>query len=170
MPELLCKFLKTATLSNLRTEIQAYGTEFVSTNEVITFDIVPGEYILHEKSAPTGFNAASDITFKVDAEGISYVKKNNQYIAVSHVEMTDTAKYKVIFHENNTASYRLQYNGSNVNGVDTTGNTQSAENDYRYITNVDCTSKQKSTADSGVVKWDHKNFDDYIFFTLFVIK
>ena len=65
-------------------------------------------------------------------------------------------------------AYNLQYQGENVNGVDTTGKTRSAETDYRYITNVDCTSKEGSNNNPGVVKWDHRNFTDYRLYTLVV--
>ncbi len=101
---------------------------------------------------------------------------------IDHYKVTDVA------------SYRLQYMGENVNGVNTTGfingerflkddngnyvldeNGQrivlpelNADNDYVYIKNVDCTSKQKATANSGVVKWDHRNFDNYRLYTLVV--
>lgn len=75
-----------------------------------------------------------------------------------------TGNYKGV----DLAKYRLQYNGENVNGVDTTGKTRTAETDYRYITNVNCTSKQKVTAGCGVVKYDHRNFNDYRLYTLVV--
>ena len=67
-----------------------------------------------------------------------------------------------------TASYRLQYNDANVNGTDTTGALSNAENDYRYIKNVECTSKVNATASSGIVQRDHKNYDDYRLYTLVV--
>ena len=66
------------------------------------------------------------------------------------------------------AGYRLQYQGENVNGVDTTGKDRKPETDYRYISNVNCTSKQKTTEKTGVVLWDHRNFDDYRLYTLVV--
>lgn len=75
-----------------------------------------------------------------------------------------TGNYKGV----DLSKYRLQYNGGNVNGVDTTGKTSTADTDYRYITNVNCTSKQKATADCGVVRYDHKNFNDYRLYTLVV--
>ena len=76
----------------------------------------------------------------------------------------------------NPSKYRLQYKGGNVNGVDTTGsdeNNRTAENDYRYISNVNCTSNQGATHGKGVVEWDHKNFtengdNNYRLYTLVV--
>lgn len=64
-----------------------------------------------------------------------------------------------------TDTYKLEFNGSNVNGADT---TKAGKNDYRYITNVDCTSKVKATAASGIVTQDHKNYNDYRLYTLVV--
>ena len=61
--------------------------------------------------------------------------------------------------------YQLQYKGLNVNGVNTlrkdeNGNDlpeeqRSVDNDYRYITNVNCT---KGT---GKITNDHRNFTNY---------
>ena len=75
-----------------------------------------------------------------------------------------TGNYKGV----DLTKYRLRYNGENVNGVDTTGKTRTADTDYRYITNINCTSKQKATAGCGVVRYDHRNFNDYRLYTLVV--
>ena len=74
---------------------------------------------------------------------------------IDHYKPADTSKYK------------LQYNGNNVNGKDTTA-VGSFDTDFRYITNVNCTSKQGVTESSGVVKWDHRNYGDYRLYTLVV--
>lgn len=66
------------------------------------------------------------------------------------------------------SSYKLQYKGANVNGVDTTVAGSSAETDFRYIKNVNCTSKQKITSDCGIVRDDHRNYDAYRLYTLVV--
>jgi len=70
------------------------------------------------------------------------------------------------------ADYMLQYNGQNVNGVDTTGSDKSnrtADTDYRYVTNIDCTSGHGDNNNDGVVRDDHRNFDgEYRLFTLVV--
>lgn len=65
-------------------------------------------------------------------------------------------------------NYSLQYKGENVNGVNTTGKTPSAATDYRYITNVDCTSRVGDNINAGVVRWDHRNFGEYRLYTLVV--
>lgn len=46
------------------------------------------------------------------------------------------------------SNYELQYNGKNVNGVDTTTT-------YKYIKNVDCTSKKTNSA--SAITLDHSN-------------
>lgn len=75
------------------------------------------------------------------------------------------------------SNYKLQYLGKNVNGVDTTGETErSASTDYRYIKNVNCTSRlgqrvgenNYHSVANGVVKEDHRNFGEYRLYTLVV--
>lgn len=66
------------------------------------------------------------------------------------------------------AAYTLQYKDANVNGKNTTGETPSPETDYRYVTNVDCTSKKGDNKNKGVVDLDHRNFTDYRLYTLVV--
>lgn len=74
---------------------------FTSTNEVTAFDIAPGNYVLHEKTLPANYQTpAADIPFRVDIEGIHYVKKNNRETAVSYIEMVNVAPYQVIYHTN----------------------------------------------------------------------
>ena len=63
----------------------------------MTFDIQPGDYYLHEVSAPSElYKKAADIAFTIDVEGICHVDGKT----VNYVEMTDQPAYKIIFHEN----------------------------------------------------------------------
>lgn len=71
-------------------------TSFTSTADLITFNLEPGDYILHEVSAPGDYKKAADIPFKIDEEGISHVGGES----VDYVEMVDQPKFKIIFHEN----------------------------------------------------------------------
>ena len=70
------------------------------------------------------------------------------------------------------SDYKLQYCGENVNGVDTTGKERTAATDYRYITNVNCTSNvsffNTCSNGEGMVAKDHRNFDAYRLYTLVV--
>ena len=71
-------------------------TQFTSAADVITFNLEPGDYILHEESAPETYKTAADIPFTIDIEGITHVDG----AAVNYVEMVDEPAYKIIFHEN----------------------------------------------------------------------
>ncbi len=72
-------------------------TQFTSTTDVITFEIEPGDYILHEVSAPSSnYKKAADIPFTIDVEGLAHV--NGELKTV--VEMVDQPAYKIVFHEN----------------------------------------------------------------------
>ena len=72
-----------------------------------------------------------------------------------------------------TDTYKLQYNGKNVNGVDTTVRGYSANN-FLYVTDVDCTSKRPGNNDKVYgnnprIKIDHQNYANYRLAT-FVVK
>ncbi len=58
-----------------------------------------------------------------------------------------------------SSDYELQYNGKNVNGVDTTTT-------YKYIKNVDCTSKKTNSA--SAITLDHFNASKYRIYSLVV--
>ena len=68
-----------------------------------------------------------------------------------------------------TANYKLQYKGENVNGVDTDPEKGfgTSATDFRYITNVNCT-RGITNADGTTIKKDHRNFTDYRLYTLVV--
>ena len=75
-----------------------------------------------------------------------------------------------------TSKYKLQYKGLNVNGVNTLRKDENGndlpkdelnvDNDYRYITNVNCT--RGTTNSMGTIKDDHRNFTNYRLYTLVV--
>ena len=74
---------------------------FTSSTDVMSFDIAPGSYVLHEKTLPANYETpADDIPFRVDVEGIHYIKVNNKEEAVSYIEMVNVAPYEVIYHTN----------------------------------------------------------------------
>lgn len=77
---------------------QVLVDNITSTTDVMSFDLVPGDYVLHEVSSPNNehYKIAADIPFSIDIEGIN--KVNNK--SVSHVEMVDEPAYKIVFHEN----------------------------------------------------------------------
>ena len=64
------------------------------------------------------------------------------------------------------SKYKIQYKGENVNGVDTlldnaTSEQRATPNNYRYITNVDCTSKIGGYGGNARIKIDHQNYTNY---------
>ncbi|MBR2280533.1 MAG: hypothetical protein IJ903_06400 [Ruminococcus sp.] len=71
------------------------------------------------------------------------------------------------------SKYKIQYKGENVNGVDTLLNNATSEerktpNNFRYVTNVDCTSQVGEYGNDPSVKIDHKNFSSYRLMTFVV--
>ena len=91
----------------------------------------------------------------VDVEyGYAVGSENNIKAFSSHYGISDPTKYQ------------LQYKGENVNGVNTTGETRTAQTDYRYINNVNCT--RGTTNENGTIKDDHRNFTNYRLYTLIV--
>lgn len=91
-------------------------------------------------------------------ENIKDVHEDNkiEYGFVSAAEKTVNTVVDGFNIDKNT--YKLQYNGENVNGVDTTQKVSNANN-FRYITNVDCTSQKGGYGTK--VKEDHRNFTNY---------
>lgn len=63
--------------------------------------------------------------------------------------------------------YKIQYNGTNVNGIDTTKREESPNN-FRYVTNVDCTSQVGEYGNNPRIRIDHKNLDAYRLMTFVV--
>ncbi len=77
---------------------QVLVDDITSTTDVVSVDLVPGDYVLHEVSTPNNeyYKLAADIPFSIDVEGIN--KVNNK--SVSYVEMVDESVYNIVFHEN----------------------------------------------------------------------
>jgi uncharacterized repeat protein (TIGR02543 family) len=74
-------------------------TEFDSGEDVISYSILPGRYILREISTPNAdvYKKAEDIKFRIDTDGFAYVDG----VKTDIIKMVNEPKYKVIFHENN---------------------------------------------------------------------
>lgn len=86
--------------------------------------------------------------------GYAVGTEDNINAFTSHYGIKDTTKYK------------LQYKGENVNGKNTNpkddAEDKTADTDFRYITNVNC------TRGTGKIKDDHRNFTKYRLYTLVV--
>lgn len=102
--------------------------------------------------------------------GLRFVTSINETIVEQLSKLSDTSlKYGYVLARTDTAKkfagnqsdYKLEYKDKNVNGVDTTES-------YKYISNVDCTSKVGGL--DGKVPTDHFNneYDTYRIFSLVV--
>ena len=58
------------------------------------------------------------------------------------------------------STYKLQYKGTDVNGVNTTVRERS-ENNFNYVTNVDCTSQSGGYGGNPDIIMDHRNCNKY---------
>ena len=91
-----------ATLQILNSDkSQVLVDNITSTADVMSFDLAPGDYVLHEVSTPNNeyYKLAADIPFSIDVEGINKVGNKS----VSYVEMVDEPAYEVVFHVNQPA-------------------------------------------------------------------
>lgn len=66
----------------------------------------------------------------------------------------------------NKSTYKLQYKGADVNGVDTlmenaTSAQRQSPNNFRYVTNVDCTSQQGGYGGNDAIQIDHRDCNEY---------
>ena len=69
--------------------------EWTTTNAAVSYTLDPGEYVLHEKNPPAGYDTAKDIPFSIYADdsmgsstpGAVYVRNSDK---VSVVQMYDT--------------------------------------------------------------------------------
>ncbi|MBQ3265275.1 MAG: hypothetical protein IJH07_05805 [Ruminococcus sp.] len=139
---------------------EQYNDAVIKTLEGMRFVTSMSERLLQEVNDIGKIDNTPDVGKAFGVEyGYVVGTEDNINTFVDHYEVVDKS------------AYTLQYNGDNVNGVDTTGAERTAETDYRYITNVNCTSKEgygTKNNNKGVVKWDHRNYDDYRLFTLVV--
>lgn len=73
--------------------------EFFSGDDVVSYSIQPGRYILRELETPddTIYKYADDMEFRIDSEGFAYVDGKKTDV----IKMVNEPKYKVVFHENN---------------------------------------------------------------------
>ena len=102
------------------------------------------------------FDSLSDKTITADDGSVNNIEYG--FVVTKSSNITNWLN----FAGEHISNYELGYNGTNVNGVDTTiANTS----DYQgFVTNVDCTASDYSTRN---IK-DHKKFDDYRLYTMVV--
>ncbi len=136
-----------------------------------------------EKKMPGGLRYVTSISesllSSVDALSTQTVNGNKvEYGFVTAKEDTVEAAITKINKDNpgaiNKNTYKLQYRGTNVNGVDTimdnlTQEERATANNFRYVTNVDCTSKVKGYGGNATIKMDHFNSDNNYRLATFVV-
>ena len=92
-------------------------------------------------------------------DAINAIQPNN--IEYGYVAATneDWIKYHSRFDR------KLQYVSKTANGIDTS-DTAADENYFDFAKNINCTSKVANS--NGIVEWDHRNFNDYLLYTLVI--
>ncbi len=110
---------------------------------------------------------SEELLTKVDALSDKTTNGNKvEYGFVTAAESTvETVVNNTVFTVDKS-TYKLQYRGANVNGVDTllasaTPDERKTPNNFRYITNVDCTSEVGGYGSNPRIQRDHKNFTNY---------
>lgn len=94
-------------------------------------------------------NTGGTVSIKKTGEVYDYSENTNgsfEYYSYMNRDFNVTATANT--YAKGDSNYELQYNGKNVNGVDTTTT-------YKYIKNVDCTSKKTNSA--SAITLDHSN-------------
>ena len=106
-----------------------------------------------------------EIDGSVDGTNIEYG------YAVTKKEMLDGYLEHYFPSQEDRAGYKIKNCDTNVNGVNTTGTVKprTADNDYRYVTNVNCTSLDyDENATEANRKYDHKKYQDYRLYTMVI--
>ncbi|MEE3333018.1 MAG: hypothetical protein VZR54_01930 [Ruminococcus sp.] len=122
------------------------------------FDNNQGDYM------PEGLRFVTSISEDLlsDIDSLSDKTVNGNKVEYGYVTAGESTVSKVVeaFQGVIPSNYKLQYKGENVNGIDTTVKGVN-ENNFNYITNLDCTSTQGGYGSNSRIKTDHKNFGDY---------
>lgn len=106
-----------------------------------------------------------EIDGSVDGTNIEYG------YAVTKKEMLDGYLEHYFPSQEGRAGYKIKNCDTNVNGVNTTGTVKprTADNDYRYVTNVNCTSLDyDENAAEANRKYDHKKYGNYRLYTMVI--
>lgn len=107
---------------------------------------------------PGGLRFMTSLSMDVVDE-INAIKPNNieyGYVAATHEGWID-------YHQEE--NHKLLYVSKTANGIDTS-ETAEDENYFDFANNINCTSRQ--SCGSGVVYEDHRNYGDYLLYTLVI--
>lgn len=109
---------------------------------------------------------------EIDEIDGSVDRTNIEYgYAVTKKEMLDGYLEHYFPSQEDRAGYKIKNCDTNVNGVNTTGTVKprTADNDYRYVTNVNCTSLDyDENAAEANRKYDHKKYGNYRLYTMVI--
>lgn len=95
---------------------------------------------------------------------INAIHDNN--IEYGYVAATNEDWINYHLKENPNPDIKLLYESINSNGIDTS-ETADDENYFGFASNIDCTSKIANPK-KGFVKQDHRNYEDYLLYTLVI--
>ena len=151
--------------------IRAFGLEGVQIRDPGMTD---SNHNNEEKPQGLRFVTSLSETLLSSIEGISGQPVEYGYVVALEKDIQSFVQHYGV---EDTTKYKLQYCGTNVNGVNTSRKNSAGEdlpsseldvsNDFRYVTNVNCTSRYGGK--DGVVDLDHRNFqNEYRLYTLVV--
>ena len=107
---------------------------------------------------PGGMRFVTSLSTDV-VEQINAIRPNN--IEYGYVAATNEGW--IGYHQDK--GHKLQYISKTANGIDTS-ETATDDNYFDFASNINCTSRQTNT--SGVVYEDHRNYRDYLLYTLVI--
>lgn len=133
---------------------ELFGTQIRNADDDENYPVKPSSF---DKS---GLRFVTSFSEKLlsDIDKLDGTKTRPEYGYVIAKESTAKKAAEIAGVSDN--EYEIEYNGTNVNGKDTT-----AKSSYGYVTNVNCTS---SKSYSGIVPLDHFNSDNYRIFSLVI--
>lgn len=111
---------------------------------------------------PGGLRFVTSLNMDV-VNQINAIKPNKDNIEYGYVAATNEGW--INYHSKYT-DRKLQYASTNTNGIDTSSATVADDNYFGFASNINCTSRR--TNSGGIVKEDHRNFDNYLLYTLVI--
>ena len=109
---------------------------------------------------PGGLRFMTSLSMDVVDE-INAIKDNNIEYGYVAATSEDWIRYHI------AKASKLLFVSATANGVNTTNTTENDEDYFGFAKNVNCTSRQANSK-SGVVYEDHRNYGDYLLYTLVI--
>ena len=111
---------------------------------------------------PGGLRFVTSLNMDV-VNQINAIKPNKNNIEYGYVAATNEGW---IDYHSKDADRKLQYVSETANGIDTSSDNAENKNYFGFASNINCTSRR--TNSGGIVKEDHRNFDNYLLYTLVI--